>query len=138
LDKSCIETESKGSNPDVNNIIKSCFSDRITPSLPNLGTNELKVGVTVFSDLGQTFQVIVKDLATLQSDSFRVTNDAPTVKTFEIPIGHPYSVEVGFYPTVTSIEWHFRISNCLAILGFTCLGIMTTSPQLVFVNISAP
>jgi hypothetical protein len=102
LDKSCIEDESKGSNPDVHNIIKSCFSDRITPSLPNLGTNELKVGVTVFSDLGRTFQVIVKDLATLQSDSFRVTNDALTVKTFEIPIGHPYSVEVGFNPTVTS------------------------------------
>ena len=57
----------------------------------------------------------------MQSDSFRVTPLNPVVKTFEIPVGNPYTVEVGFNPTVDRIEWHFGISNCLPILGFTCL-----------------
>ena len=60
----------------------------------------------------------------------------PVVKEYDIPIGNPYTVQVLFSPVIGHVEGHFGISDCKSILGFTCLGIMTNSPQSVFETIA--
>ena len=65
-----------------------------------------------------------------------MTPPDPVVKDYDIPIGNPYTVQVLFSPVIDHVEGHFGISDCLSILGFTCLGIMTNSPQSVFETIT--
>lgn len=137
-DKSCIENKSKILGHSISEIIESCLTNFNDIPNPNLGTQELKVNAFVLSESGQSFQIILRNWVTFHSESFTVSPSQPLSKTFEIPIGTTYTVAVGNPLFAQQINWHPGISNCLPVLEFSCLGIMTDTPQQVFVIISAP